>query len=99
MFKAALDSGHLDRVILLAKEMDSPMSLADALMVCLLMRDGDPDRYRRACLRWLARFVLEARAVTLQDVSEAVDALALLPTDAAAGMLLLQEVCVARGVG
>lgn len=98
MFRAALDGGHLDRVISLAREMDAPMRLEDALRVVLLLRDGDEDRYRRACLRWIARFVQEARGVTLEDLSEVVEALAMLPMDASGGMLMLQDVCVARGV-
>jgi hypothetical protein len=43
--------------------------------------------------------VLEAHGVTLEDVGEVVEALGLLPTDASGGMLMLQDVCLARGVG
>src|ERR1700744_5156227 len=95
MFKAALDRGDLRRVMLLAPELGGPMRLDDALRVVLMLRDSDADRYRRACLKWIARFVLEARGVTLEDLAEVVEALALLPTDASSGMLILQEVCLA----
>jgi hypothetical protein len=35
--------------------------LDDALRICLVIRDSDPDRYERAAVRWLGRFALEAR--------------------------------------
>ena len=44
VFRAALDSGDLLRVLQLARDMP-PMRLDDALRVCLLLRDGDPDRF------------------------------------------------------
>lgn len=99
VFRAALDGGHLDRVLMLAREMDSPMNLRDALHVCLLLRDGDTDRFERACVRWLGRFALEARDVGIDDLLAAVDGLDALRTDAGAGMMVLQEVCLAKGIG
>ena len=80
VFRAALDSGNLECVIALAREMP-PMRLDDALRVVLLMRDGDPDRYDAARARWIGRFALEGRGVTIDDLREAVDASMFCPTN------------------
>lgn len=97
-FRAALDAGNLDRVVLLAREMP-PMRLDDALRVVLLMRDSDEQRYDRAACRWLGRFALEARNVTLEDLRSAATALDVLPDHPEAAMAQLQRLCVALGVG
>jgi hypothetical protein len=33
------------------------LSLADALLLCELVANADPSRYKRAGLRWLQRFI------------------------------------------
>jgi hypothetical protein len=43
--------------------------------ICRVVRDGDPDRYQCAAVRWLERFALEARDVTIEDLRLAVEAL------------------------
>jgi hypothetical protein len=43
-----------------------PAPLEDALVICLLLRDREPDRYERAALRWLGRLLLEQRGVGLR---------------------------------
>jgi hypothetical protein len=73
--------------------------LDDALRVCLLIRDRDPDRYERAALRWVARFAVEAREASLADVQAAAHALAQLPTDADEAMSRLQRLCLAHQLG
>ena len=73
--------------------------LDDALRVCLLIRDHDPEHYERAALRWVGRFALEARDATLADVRAAADALARLPDDAADAMADLERLCVAHRLG
>lgn len=98
-FRAALDAGNLDRVVLLAREMRSPMKLADALEVVLLLRGGNDSRYDRACVRWLGRFALEAREVSLEALREAASALDILPDHPEAAMGQLQRICVEHGVG
>ena len=48
--------------------------LADALTVCVVIRERQPDAFERAALRWLARFITERPAIGLEAVGEAVDA-------------------------
>ena len=74
------------------------VALDDALRICLVLRDGDADRYERAAVRWLGRFALEAKAVTISDLRSAAEALADLPSSTAEAMERLQRLCVARGV-
>jgi hypothetical protein len=50
-------------------------------------------------VRWLGRFALEARHVTIEDLRLAADALGSLPDRAAEAMERLQELCVSRSVG
>ena len=76
----------------------SCVALDDALRICLLLRGGDPDRYERAAVRWLGRFALEARNVTIEDLRLAADALDALPERTTDAMERLQGLCVARGV-
>lgn len=76
-FRRALATGNLAVVRAAAAELPQ-VDLGDALEVCVLMADAEPATYDRAALRWLARFCLERRAVTLTDVAEAADALDLL---------------------
>src|SRR5947208_15017743 len=97
-FRRALDAGNELLVIAAARELPR-IGLEDALRICLLIRGGDPDRYERAAVRWLGRFALEARHVTIDDLRQAADALAVLPQRAAEAMERLQRLCVAHGVG
>jgi hypothetical protein len=57
-----------------AREMGG-LSLADALLLCELLAKVDPQRYERAALRWLERFIDE-RLPPLTEVSLAASALA-----------------------
>jgi hypothetical protein len=93
-----LDTGNELLVIATARELPQ-VSLADALRVVLLFRDGEPDRYERACVRWLGRFALEARGVTIDAIRAAADALDVLPERAGEAMENLQALCVAYGIG
>ncbi|CAA9489836.1 MAG: hypothetical protein AVDCRST_MAG45-682 [uncultured Solirubrobacterales bacterium] len=54
------------------------VSLEDALRIALLVCDCEPERGERAAVRWLGRFCLERRDVTLAQVREALDAFAVL---------------------
>ena len=74
------------------------IALDDALRICLVLRDGDRVRYERAAVRWLGRFALEARAVTIRDLRAAAAALEALPTKTGEAMEQLQSLCVARGI-
>jgi hypothetical protein len=57
-----------------AREMGG-LSLADALLLCELLATVDPQRYERAALRWLERFI-EERLPPFTEVALAASALA-----------------------
>lgn len=68
-------------LLVLAAARELPrIALDDALRICLVLRDGDPDRYERVAVRWLGRFALEGKDVTIEDLRLAVDALDALPS-------------------
>ncbi len=91
-FQRALATGNLTLVIASAAELPR-VGLRDALQVCLLLRDGDPDHYERAAVRWAGRFALEAQAVTPQAVQTALAALSALPERPAEAMERLAQLC------
>ena len=97
-FRRALKTGNEALVVAAALELPH-VALDDALQICLVLRNGDPDRFERAAVRWLGRFALEARTVTIDDVREAASALDDLPQRAADAMERLARLCVAHGVG
>jgi hypothetical protein len=96
-FRRALSTGNEALVTAAALELPR-IALEDALQICLVLRGGDPDRYERAAVRWLGRFALEARSVTIDDLRLAADALDALPDRTTEAMERLQRLCVARGV-
>jgi hypothetical protein len=96
-FRRALLTGNSTLVITAARELPQ-IALDDALRICLVLRDGDPDRYERAAVRWLGRFALEARGVTIDAIRAAAAALDALPERAAEAMEQLQGLCIAHGV-
>jgi hypothetical protein len=97
-FRRALATGNAALVTAAALELPR-VALDDALRICLVLRGGDRERYERAAVRWLGRFALEGRGVTIGDLRAAAEALALLPERATEAMEQLQALCVARGVG
>ena len=96
-FRRALETGNEALVTAAALELPR-IALDDALRICLVLRGGDPARYERAAVRWLGRFALEGRRVTIDDLRQAADALDTLPKRPADAMERLQRLCVARGV-
>jgi hypothetical protein len=96
-FRRALGSGNEHLVVAAARELPQ-IALDDALRICLVLRSGDPARYERAAVRWLGRFALEARGVTIDDLRLAADALDALPDRTQEAMERLQGLCLARGV-
>jgi hypothetical protein len=96
-FRRALETGNELLVLSAARELPQ-VALDDALRICLILRDGDPSRYERAAVRWLGRFALEARTVTIRDLRTAASALDALPQRSAEAMEQLQRLCVACGV-
>jgi hypothetical protein len=97
-FRRALETGNEALVTAAALELPR-IALDDALRICLVLRGGDPRRYERAAVRWLGRFALEGRKVTIDDLRAAADALDVLPRRPADAMERLQRLCVSRGVG
>jgi hypothetical protein len=92
-----LASGN--EILILAAAKDLPrIALDDALRICPVIRDSDPDRYERAAVRWLGRFALEARDVTINAIRAAAEALDDLPEQPAEAMDRLQRLCVVHGV-
>ncbi|HEX8975380.1 MAG TPA: hypothetical protein VF781_02615 [Solirubrobacteraceae bacterium] len=94
-FRRALDTGNELLVLAAARELPQ-IALDDALGICLVLRDGDPTRYERAVVRWLGRFALEARAVTIRDLRSAAAALDALPSRSTEAMEQLQQLCLAH---
>lgn len=97
-FRRALDTGNELLVLAAARELPQ-IKLDDALRVVLVLRDGDAQRYERAAVRWLGRFALEARDVTIDGLRAAADALDALPERASEAMERLQAICTAHGIG
>lgn len=71
-FQRALATGNLNLIRAAAAELPR-VDLADALAVCMAIRDAEPQRFERAALRWLARYAVE-RAASVADVRAAADA-------------------------
>lgn len=97
-FRRALEVGNELLVFAAARELPR-VGLEDALRICLLIRDGDPERYERAAVRWLGRFALEAQGVTIEALRAAADALDALPERANEAMEQLQSLCASYRVG
>jgi hypothetical protein len=64
--RRALDRGSLTAVRAAVPNLPGPPPLEDALVICLLLRDQEPDRYERAALKWLGRLLREQRGVSLR---------------------------------
>jgi hypothetical protein len=97
-FRRALEIGNELLGLAAARELPR-IALDDALRICLVLRDGDPDRYQRAAVRWLARFALEAHDVTVEDLRLAADALDALRDRTTEATERLQRLCIAHGLG
>lgn len=80
-FQRVLTTGNAILALDLARELKR-VTLEDALALCLVLRE-DEQRYQRATARWLARYHAEADAVTLTDIREIADLLAVLPVHGA----------------
>jgi hypothetical protein len=96
-FDAALACGDAAGAWAAAHELRR-LELADALALCLLLREQQPSLYERAAARWAARFALEADAVRLPDLGLAVAALhALNGAERVAGIAALASLCRQHG--
>jgi hypothetical protein len=91
-FRRALATGDLLLIRAAAAELPQ-VSLGDALIVCVAIRDAKPEQFERAALRWLARYCVERPAVTLGQVraaAEAFERMGQRPEDA---LTTLQRLC------
>ena len=77
-----MERGSLTGVRAAVANLPAPPPLEDALVICLLLLDQEPDRYERAAVRWLGRLVLEQRGVSLRHVELAAAYLAAWPDPA-----------------
>jgi hypothetical protein len=96
-FRRALEAGNELMVLATARELPH-IALDDALRICLVLRGGDRARYERAAVRWLGRFALEARGVTITDLRAAADALDAMPSRANEALERLQGLCLEHGL-
>jgi hypothetical protein len=96
-FRRALEAGNEMLVLATARELPH-IALDDALQICLVLRGGDRARYERAAVRWLGRFALEARGLTIADLRAAADALDALPARANDALERLQRLCLEHGL-
>lgn len=80
-FRRALENRNLLMVHAAAAELPH-IGLADALAITLLIEEkGEEDQYERAVVRWLGRFAMECRNVTMHDLRRALDAFEALPDE------------------
>jgi hypothetical protein len=96
-FQRALKTGNLTTIRAAAAELPR-IGLRDALEICLLVRDGAGTRFERAAVRWLGRFALEARGVTIDAIQTAAAALETMPDQPERSMATLASLCVRHGV-
>lgn len=75
IFRRALERRNLTAAWTAAAELQV-VSLADALALCLLVRDREPARFARFALRWHARFCAETQGIELEDGRLVLDLLA-----------------------
>ncbi|HUE28491.1 MAG TPA: hypothetical protein VMP89_17080 [Solirubrobacteraceae bacterium] len=80
--RRALERGTANQIRAIVAELPRPVGLEDALAICLVLLDREPETYPRAAARWASRFAIERR-LTLTDAQLALSALAALPGDSA----------------
>jgi hypothetical protein len=75
-FRRALDRGNVTEALSAASGLEH-VGLAEALELCLLLRDKAPERYPRAALRWHGRLCREID-VSLEEAQATLAALVLM---------------------
>jgi hypothetical protein len=75
-FRRALDRGNITEALSAASELQH-VGLGEALELCLLLRDKEPERYPRAALRWHGRLCREVD-VSLEEALATLAALVLM---------------------
>jgi hypothetical protein len=68
VFRRALERRHVAAAWAAAAGLPQ-LTLADALALCLLVRDREPQRYGPLAVRWLSRFCKEQPAVELDEAA------------------------------
>jgi hypothetical protein len=91
-FRRALATGNLLLIRAAAAEL-AHVSLADALIVCVAIRDAEPERFERAALRWIARYCLERPTVSLAEVRAAIQAFERMAGAPEDSLATLQRLC------
>ena len=76
-----LDSPHAEREQRPLVLQATTVNLEDALSICLLVAKQEPRHFERAALRWIGRYCLERRDLTIDDVRDVADAFARLRDD------------------
>jgi hypothetical protein len=71
IFLRALERGSLVGVRSAVANLPGPPPLEDALVICRLLLEQEPDRYERAAVRWLGRLLLEQPGVGLRHAERA----------------------------
>jgi hypothetical protein len=66
IFRRSLERGSLVGVRAAVANLPGPPPLEDALVICRLLLEQEPDRYERAAVRWLGRLLLEQQGVSLR---------------------------------
>jgi hypothetical protein len=94
-FQRALTTGNLSIIRAAAAELPV-IRLDDALQVCVLLRDREPERYERAAVKWIGRYCVEQPDVTLDDVDQARAAFAVMRRDPERALAILQTLCAWR---
>lgn len=86
MWLSAIDRGDLARVReLVAKGAEA--TLHDAARILGLIRQQNPEAFEKAAVRWMERYAAE-RARSVDDLGQAIAALAVLRQDPEAGAAL-----------
>jgi hypothetical protein len=96
-FRWALDRGNVLEALSSASELEH-VGLAEALELCLLLREKQPARYTRAAPRWHGRYCREVD-VSFEEAQAVLAALALLAGDRKQNAALaLAELLSRRGL-
>jgi hypothetical protein len=82
IFRRALERGSLVGVRSAVANLPAPPPLDDALVICRLLLEQEPERYERGAVRWLGRLLLEQPGVSLRQAELAAAYLAAWPDPA-----------------
>jgi hypothetical protein len=66
-FQRAVERGNVVAALAAARQLPGDVGLSDALALCALLAEKEPERFDRAAVRWHARYALELPGVTLAE--------------------------------